>query len=89
MKTKTALKIAKEFIKTNCVSDEKLFVETVGLSEKGLWQICYSFSRKVEDANAIQVMANMTESTIYRIVEIDDKSREVVGLIATLREKLK
>lgn len=86
---KDAVKKAKDFIVDLYGEPEKIQVEAFNLSDdKKSWNVTYSFWRKAETINQLQSMLGITGSKIYKIIEIDVESGEVIGMKAAATENL-
>lgn len=83
IKMQEAMEIAKNFITNYGGRKQGFLLEEAYLSEeKKTWKITYSFFQKTDALNALQEMAGIEGRRVYRTVEIDNESGEVVSMKA-------
>jgi len=86
---KEAVEKAKDFIADFFDKPEKIQVEAFSLSEdKKSWNVTYSFWRKAESSNQLQMILGITSSKIYKTIQIDTEKGEVIGMKAGIAENL-
>ena len=76
-----AIEKAKNSIIEIFAKPEKIQVEAFGLSEdKKSWNVTYSFWQKSEPVSQLQLVLGITESKVYKTIEIDAESGEIIGM---------
>jgi hypothetical protein len=85
---KEAIEKAKQFIIDLNGEQEKLQLEAAYLSRaSNSWNVTYSFWRKEESPNQLQQILGINSRKIYKTIEIDAESGEVIGIQMGLPEK--
>ena len=78
---KDAIEKAKNSIKEIFEEPEKIQVEAFSLSEdKKLWSVTYSFWQKSEPVSQLQLVLGISGSKVYKTIEIDAETGEVLGM---------
>ncbi len=86
---KDAVEKAKNFIIEFFGESQRIQVEAFTLSDdKKSWNITYSFWRKFEPVTQLQSILGITGSKIYKTIEIDIESGNVIGMRAGIAENI-
>jgi len=83
-----AMKIAKDFIIDMNGQQENFQLEEIFLSnDKNTWEVTYSYDKKIENPNQLQVILGVDKRKAYKRVLIDNESKEIVGMYNWVYEK--
>ncbi|MDQ2747191.1 MAG: hypothetical protein M3T96_08035 [Acidobacteriota bacterium] len=78
---KDAIERAKDSINEIFDSPEKLQIEAFVLSDdKKKWNVTYSFWQKSEPISQLQSILGITGSKVYKMIEIDAESGDIIGM---------
>lgn len=78
---KDAMKIAKEFIIEINGEQEDFQLEEITMSnDKRNYEVTYSYNKKIDNPNQLQLALGLDARKAYKRVVIDRESKEVVGM---------
>lgn len=84
---KDAIEKAKNSINEIFGEPEKIQVEAFSLSEdKKSWKVTYSFWQRSEPISQLQAVLGITGSKVYKTIEIDAESGDILGMKAGIAE---
>ncbi len=76
-----AMEIAKNFIVEMNGQQENFQLEEILLSnDKQTWEVTYSYDKKIENPNQLQLALGLEKRKAYKRVVINSESKEVVGM---------
>jgi len=86
---KDAVKKTKDFIVEFFGEPERIQLEAFSLSDnKNSWSVTYSFWRKSEPINQLQLVLGITGRKIYKTIEIDIESGDVIAMKVGIAENV-
>lgn len=78
---KEAINIAKDFIIEMNGEQEDFQLEEISLSnDKKNWEVTYSYNKKIDSPNQLQMALGFKSRKAYKRVIIDGESKEIIGM---------